>query len=188
MRCDSKTVAVVLGVILAAGVLPALLTSWGSGGEAKPAASSGTKAARPEPADNSYCYVCHANYEGEKLTKAHQPAGVGCEKCHGMSVKHSGDEDGLTPPEKMYAKADVNPFCMTCHEKSKLLKRDEHKEFFKECQAGDTCNDCHGEKHRLKVRTRIWDKKTGKLVKDDGVRMMLKNSPATEGAAPAKRQ
>jgi len=123
------------------------------------------------------------NYERENLTKVHQPADVGCEKCHATSIKHSGDEDGLIPPDKMYAKAQVNSFCMSCHEKPKLMKRDEHKEFFKEMTPGDTCSDCHAEKHRLRVRTRVWDKKPGKLIKDDGVRMMLKNRPATEGAA-----
>ena len=29
-----------------------------------------------EPADNSYCLVCHMNYETEKLTRSHQIAGV----------------------------------------------------------------------------------------------------------------
>jgi len=76
----------------------------------------------------------------------------------------------------------VTAFCLTCHEQEKLGKQDEHKEFFKARKAKDTCSDCHAEEHRLKVRTRIWDKKTGKLVKDDGVRMMEKDSPATEGA------
>lgn len=140
------------------------------------------KPATPEPADNSYCLVCHANYEEEKLTKVHHPAGVGCEKCHGESIKHSGDEDGLTPPDKMFAKPQVNAFCLTCHQKDKLVRREEHKEFFKDLQPGETCSDCHGEKHRMAVRTRVWDKRTGKLLKDDGVRMMLKDSPATEGA------
>lgn len=134
-----------------------------------------------EPADNSYCYVCHANYEGEKLVHGHEKAGVGCEKCHGESAKHSGDEDGLTPPDKMFPKAEVNPYCISCHEKNKLLKRDEHKDWFKDLEEDESCNDCHGEKHRLKVRTRIWDKKTRKLLKDDGVRMMQKDSPATQG-------
>ena len=150
------------------------------------AAKSDAKAAA-EPADNSYCLVCHTNYEQEKLTKAHQPVGVGCEQCHGMSVKHSGDEDGLTPPEKMYAKSAVDAFCITCHEKEKLLKRSDHKEYYRDFQPGETCSDCHAEKHRMAVRTRVWDKKTGKLVKDDGVRMMLKDSPATEGAAQSSK-
>jgi hypothetical protein len=33
------------------------------------------------------------------------------------------------------------------------------------------CTDCHGE-HRLTIRTRQWDKNTGKLIEDDKVRMM----------------
>jgi hypothetical protein len=33
----------------------------------------------------------------------------------------------------------------------------------------------------MAVRTRKWDKKTRKLLSDDGVRMMYKDSPATEG-------
>ena len=32
------------------------------------------------------------------------------------------------------------------------------------------CTGCHGE-HRLSHRTRKWDKTTGELIKDDGVRM-----------------
>jgi hypothetical protein len=153
------------------------------------------KSAAPEPvepADNSYCMVCHLNYENEKLTKSHQPAGIGCEKCHGMSAKHSADEDGLTPPDIMYPQTEVNRFCLSCHgkEKERLLKETakEHKEFFAKTAAELFCTDCHGEHHRLKHRTRVWDKTTRKLVRDDGVRMMYKDSPATTGkAAPAKQ-
>ena len=72
-------------------------TTQKSKGEAKSAAGE------IEPADNSYCIVCHLNYETEKLTTGHQIAGVGCAKCHGESEKHSGDEDGLTPPDVMFA-------------------------------------------------------------------------------------
>jgi len=139
--------------------------------------------AKPEPADNSYCLVCHANYETEQLVQGHQPAGVGCEQCHGMSVKHSGDEDAVTPPDRMFAKHEITAFCQTCHEKATLVKREDHQEFFQRPDPGETCGNCHTEKHCLKVRTRVWDKKTRKLRKDDGVRMMLKDSPATEGAA-----
>jgi hypothetical protein len=150
-----------------------------------PSASSGTEPsgaaktdaeAEPEPADNSYCYACHANYEDEELTTAHQPVGVGCEQCHGMSIDHSGDEDNIIPPEKMFVKSEITAYCMTCHEKPKLLvaeqKNHEHRDFFEKPDPEKTCNECHAEKHRLNVRTRIWDKKTGKLIKDDGVRMM----------------
>jgi hypothetical protein len=39
----------------------------------------------------------------------------------------------------------------------------------------------------MAVRTRQWDKKTRKLISDDGVRMMYKDSPATEGVRPSKK-
>ena len=126
-----------------------------------------------EPADNSFCYVCHLNYEEEKLVKKHQPAGVGCETCHGMSDKHSEDEDNVVPPHIMFAKTDVVAFCTGCHDKNELLKEEDHEELFSEqADPKDTCTDCHGAKHRLKVRTRRWNKTTGKLIWDDGVRMM----------------
>ena len=129
-----------------------------------------------EPADNSYCDVCHLNYQEEKLAKTHKRAGVGCETCHGISDKHSEDEDNVIRPDIMYAKAQVMPFCMGCHKKEKLLKEDEHEDLFSNSAAPkDTCTDCHGEKHRLKVRTRRWNKETGKLIWSDGVRMMQKN-------------
>jgi hypothetical protein len=143
----------------------------------------------PEPADNSYCYVCHANYEQEEMTKEHAPFGVGCETCHGESEKHSGDEDGLTPPEIMFPRDKINAACMTkCHSKDDLVASGNHDEVFVAATKTDkTCTECHAEKHRLKVRTRIWDKATGKLLSDDGVRMMYKDSPATTGVPlPAK--
>jgi len=148
-----------------------------------------------EPADNSYCLVCHLNYEQEKLVKQHIKPGVGCAKCHGDSEKHSGDEDGLTPPDKMFASSEVDAFCMTCHPKDKVLERDKlkkteyHKEVFNpKAEEHLTCTECHGENHKMAVRTRHWDKKTRKLIKDDGVRMMYKNSPATEGVKAKEKR
>lgn len=134
----------------------------------------------PQLADNSYCLVCHLNYEEDELTITHQQSGIGCEGCHGTSDSHSANEDGLTPPEIMYPKAKINPFCMTCHPESDVSQRDACiyvKLFAKDNTGKMTCTTCHG-KHRLNTRTRIWDKETGKLISDDGVRMMYKDSPA----------
>jgi hypothetical protein len=154
----------------------------------------------PEPADNSFCYVCHRNFEKEPLNAKHTKIGVGCEKCHGSSERHSADEDGITPPEIMYSKLRINPYCVKCHTAEKLEKTDEHqlaltlmKEGGKANAIADKaseakaeaapvkwiCTDCHGQ-HRMKVRTRVWDKETGKLIKDDGVRMMDKSRPANQ--------
>ncbi len=126
-----------------------------------------------DPADNSYCDVCHLNYRPEKLAKTHHKAGVGCETCHGISDKHSEDEDGITPPEVMFAESQIVAFCMSCHDKKDLLEEDAHEDLFSEkADPKNHCTTCHGKKHRLKVRTRRWDKKTGKLIWSDGVRMM----------------
>jgi len=126
---------------------------------------------KPEPADNSYCCVCHINFKKEELARTHQPVGVGCENCHGPSDAHSSDEDNLTPPEKMYTKQKINSYCMTCHTKRRLAKVSDHKPLLAGKSKEKTCTGCHGN-HRLKVRTRIWDKNSGKLISDDGVRMM----------------
>jgi hypothetical protein len=190
------------GWMLAAGALGSLLvTVWltdasatpadqppagGAASSPAPAAEKPDPAPPPEPADNSYCYVCHAPYEQEEMTKEHVPFGVGCETCHGISEKHSGDEDGLTPPDVMFPREKISAACMAkCHTKDDLVAGGNHDEVFVAAKRTDkTCTECHAEKHRLKVRTRIWDKATGKLLSDDGVRMMYKDSPATTGVAP----
>jgi len=128
----------------------------------------------PEPADNSYCYVCHLNYEEEQITIAHQRAGIGCETCHGPSDAHSSDEDSLTPPDIMFSKTAINAACGKCH--MKLADIEGHQTLVAGASKQKYCTDCHG-KHRIEVRTRIWDKKSGELISDDGVRMMYERSP-----------
>jgi hypothetical protein len=110
-------------------------------------------------ADNSRCYICHINYEQEKLTSSHAKADIGCERCHGASDAHCSDKDGITPPDIMYPAEKVNPFCKSCHPNSNLSGS---KKF---------CTDCHGE-HRLGHRTRKCDKTLGELIKDDKVSML----------------
>jgi len=117
-------------------------------------------------ADNSYCFVCHTNYKEESLASRHQKAGIGCMACHGDSFQHSADENGLTPPDFIYAPETIDPLCCNCH----LLA--DHEPMLVGADAAASCTDCHGKEHRLKVRTRRWDKTTRKLISDDGVRMI----------------
>lgn len=140
-------------------------------------------AGQHDSADNSFCIVCHLNYKKERLVTLHEPAGVGCETCHGISDKHSEDEDNLIPPDVMFVKASVAQFCSQCHAKKKLLQdNDDHKSFFarQPGQATKTCTDCHTMHHALKVRTRRWDKNTRKLQWYDGVRMMQQRGAGKE--------
>ena len=122
-------------------------------------------------ADNSRCYVCHMNYEEEALTFVHAQADIGCEQCHGSSDAHCSDEDNITPPDIMYPAANIDSFCMSCHPKGKIDVT-VHKTVLVDIGTEEgCCAKCHGE-HRLSHRTRRWDKRTGKLLEDDKVRML----------------
>ncbi len=122
-------------------------------------------------ADNSRCYVCHMNYEIEPLTITHARADIGCEQCHGASDAHCSDEDNITPPDIMYPIEKIDSFCMGCHTREKI-DVPVHKSVLADIGAeGSSCTSCHGE-HRLSHRTRRWDKTSGKLLKDDNVRML----------------
>ena len=72
--------------------------------------------------------------------------------------EHRADEDGFTAPEKMFAKDKIVAMCSTaeCHPKhSDTVTAADLK--------AQVCTDCHGS-HRMKVRIRVWDKETGKLL------------------------
>lgn len=115
-------------------------------------------------ADNSFCHVCHLNYDGEEITVDHERAGIGCAKCHGRSHDHCGDENNITPPEIMYPAARIDFFCMSCHPRTEISQQDVHEPLLSGVAAQQSyCTDCHGREHRLSVRSVRWDKATGEL-------------------------
>lgn len=121
-----------------------------------------------QPADNSACYVCHANYETERLVKDHVLEEVGCVECHGDSFAHRNDENNITPPDIMFPREKIEAACRECHETHDAPAEQVVVMFLKKCPRDADpksilCTDCHGE-HRLAVRTVIWDKATGKLL------------------------
>ncbi len=123
-----------------------------------------------EPTDNSYCQVCHLNFDTEPLADVHAKVGVGCDDCHGESLEHADDEDNDTPPDIMFAKDEINDACMhtNCHPRVELEKEAGHRPFFAKVDVENKyCTDCHGE-HRLDERQRRWDKKTRKLIEREG--------------------
>jgi hypothetical protein len=151
-------------------------------------AEAGFPAAKGPVADNSRCFVCHANYDfnEEKLAFAHAQANIGCVRCHGESSPHSTDEDGLTAPDRMFPQPHIRFNCLGCHDWVKLLASDKARQDradLKEkpdhqsvldgtAREKKFCTDCHGE-HRLSYRTRKWDKRTSKLIYRDSTPQML---------------
>jgi hypothetical protein len=121
-----------------------------------------------DAADNSPCFVCHANYRQEALAVRHAESKMGCVACHGDSFAHRNDENNTTPPEKMFARDAVEAACGKCHTTHDVAPREVIARFRKRgLEAADigtiVCTDCHGD-HRLKVRTVQWNKKTGELL------------------------
>ncbi len=137
---------------------PLLLDEPAEGQETPVAAT--TEAA----AGNAACFVCHANYRTEWLVSRHAEADVGCVKCHGESAAHQNDENNTTAPEIMYSADKIGPFCRGCH---KAPQKDDagrkEGELDKPDPGRTVCTNCHGD-HRMKVRTVIWDKQSGKLL------------------------
>ena len=118
-------------------------------------------------ADNSFCYVCHLNYDGEQLTADHEWAEIGCAECHGRSHDHCNDENNITPPEIMYPAAKINPFCMSCHSGTEIDQQDAHRSLLSGVVTQQKyCTKCHGREHRVSVRTVRWNKETGELLEE----------------------
>jgi hypothetical protein len=118
--------------------------------------------------DNSACYVCHGNYDGEELVVTHGMEDVSCMDCHGKSLAHRDDEDNITPPDKMFALDAIDSMCADCHDTHDAPARKVVERWQERCPAKTdvkelVCTDCHFQ-HRLAFRTVWWDKKTGELV------------------------
>jgi len=185
-----------VGPITAAIVLPGVLLiatagCWRQREKQIPASTESQvrKEAVPEPAQtageakpatafvaNPFCKACHADFDEERLAATHKAAGIGCERCHGESLRHRSDEANVTPPELMYPKERINPTCMMCHPRRTIQQVESHRPILEaglsvfdappsDQNATKYCTDCHGRHHRMNTRTIRWDKCTGKLIK-----------------------
>ena len=127
---------------------------------------------------NPFCKACHLDFDEDELAIDHELAGIGCERCHGESLRHRSDEANITPPQLMYRKERINPTCMMCHPRHAIQHVGDHQPIleaglsvFEEEGPSDAgghtaayCMDCHGPNHRMKVRTVRWDKCTGAVL------------------------
>jgi len=141
---------------------PLLLDEPAEAEEPAVSASAGTMA------DNSACFVCHANYKEEVLAARHAAENVGCVDCHGKSYAHRNDENNTTPPDVMYPADSIDRSCRKCHGSHDAAAAEVIARWQKRCPNKANpetiiCTDCHGN-HRLKLRSVRWDRKTGKLL------------------------
>ena len=136
--------------------------------QAAPPAARDEPVANPAAAENESCYVCHGDYREEPMVGWHLKANVSCVKCHGPSHAHRDDEDNVTPPDVMYAAAEIDAACQKCHEDHLAPARKVIATWKQRCPQKTNpddvvCTDCHGQ-HRRPFRTVQWDKKTRELI------------------------
>jgi len=96
---------------------------------------------------NEACYVCHLDFEGEKIVETHLAEGITCADCHGASEKHIADEAHQTPPEVVFKRSAINDFCEECHsERENCPFKDTAPKRSKAfgIRRRKVCTDCHG--------------------------------------------
>ena len=148
--------------------------------------STAATAAAPSKS-NARCHVCHMNYAQEALAVSHAQVGIGCQDCHGSSNEHCSDEDNITPATVLFPRTKIVPYCLKCHTEDKLAGVEKHQPALTAPgQWQKVCTDCH-DSHRLKVRTRRWDKETKQLISDDGVRMVRESKGKSDPSSPNKK-
>ena len=121
------------------------------------------------PSPDSACFVCHANFEGEKIGTKHaaekadklareeddehlrpakdRPKKAGCAGCHGPCFDHRSDEDNVTVPDIMYTRGEVKAACLQCHIPHKAETK--RKDGDGPPPPNPVCTDCHG-RHKAK--------------------------------------
>ncbi|MBM3335053.1 hypothetical protein FJY63_10375 [Candidatus Sumerlaeota bacterium] len=114
----------------------------------------------PQRADNSLCYVCHADFTSEAIVVTHARRAIGCDRCHGPSDPHMSNEDNVIAPDVMFERAQVNWLCTVCHAR---LKSSHQTIEIGATDRGKVCTDCHGH-HRVDQPRRRWDKRTRQLL------------------------
>ena len=127
-------------VLAAAGCLQRKPTSPGS----RPSVSA---------VDNSECLICHMDFKSEAISAKHEKARVGCVTCHGPSLAHGDDELNITPPDRLFGRAEIARFCKACHRTH--VKGKVYYDFVKKWHSkrrangrmvldDSVCTDCHG--------------------------------------------
>jgi nitrate/TMAO reductase-like tetraheme cytochrome c subunit len=117
--------------------------------------TSQTKASAPaRTGENAECLICHMDFAREELSVKHDEAGIGCISCHGDSLAHGDDELNITPPDKLFGRAEIERFCKGCH--ATHIEGKVYDEFVKKWHSkrrpngrmildDSVCTDCHGD-------------------------------------------
>ena len=112
-----------------------------------------TRPTAAKPMDNSECLICHMDFKTELISAKHESTGVGCTTCHGPSLAHGDDEFNITPPDRLFGRAEIDSFCKGCHRTH--VRGKTYDDFVKKWHSrrrpngrmildDSVCTDCHG--------------------------------------------
>lgn len=96
------------------------------------------------PSPNTACFVCHANFKTDAITRKHTREEVFCATCHGPSLAHRSDEDNVTTPDVMFTRGEVDAACLKCHERHKRERKRKDGLHRGLPPRPAVCTDCHG--------------------------------------------
>jgi hypothetical protein len=144
-----KCVAV-SAILVAFGCQPTDGVNTDAGGQASGVPKS---SAAQRTGENAECLICHMDFKDEELSVKHDEVGIGCISCHGHSLAHGDDELNIAPPDKLYGRVEIVPFCKGCHPTH--VEGKAYDDFLEKWHSrrrpngrmildDSVCTDCHG--------------------------------------------
>ncbi len=141
-------------------VIGATFVMFGCVRDESPGAGEGKMSPGVRSADNSECLICHMDFKAEELAAKHEKEGLGCTSCHGPSLAHGDDELNITPPDRLFGRAEIVRFCKDCHRRH--VKGKAYDEFVEKWHSkrrpngrmildDSVCTDCHGDHAVLRI-------------------------------------
>jgi hypothetical protein len=126
----------------------------GSGPAVERSGDADSASAAARPSDNTLCLSCHQEFARELISREHRREGVLCVDCHGLSLAHARDSTHQTPPDVVFDRTAIDPYCYQCHHHRHNPA--ELDRFIEEWQGrrrpngravtqASVCTDCHGE-------------------------------------------
>jgi len=115
--------------------------------------TAGSSPSAAKGAANAECLTCHMDFQAELISARHESVGIGCTTCHGPSLAHGDDELNITPPDRLFGRAEIASFCKDCHPAH--IKGKVYDDFVKKWHSkrrpngrmildDSVCTDCHG--------------------------------------------
>jgi hypothetical protein len=97
------------------------------------------------PTSNASCAICHTSVVNDFKSHPHHAKGMGCDSCHGASVRHQ--QSSWLAPDRAPEHEEIPVLCGRCHPAElKSYRTSQHAKLVLEKSElkGPDCTTCHG--------------------------------------------